>query len=64
MGFVRAASGVLLALWDIQRIFEASYPDGAKRCVAAMRNGELIELSLDYNIESLRRVLDPTRSLR
>ena len=64
MMFLRASSGVLLALWDVKRIFTAEYPDGATRCVATLRNDELVELSRDYTIEALRRALDPVRASR
>ncbi len=61
MNFIRAASGVLLALMDVKRIFTVEHDDRSTRCWAAMRDNELIELSRDYTIESLRRALDPVR---
>jgi hypothetical protein len=64
MNFLRAASGVLIALWDIKRIFTVECADQSTRCVATLRNDELVELSRDYTIEALRRALDPVRASR
>jgi hypothetical protein len=64
MTFLRAASGVLLALIDVKRIFTAECSDKSTRCFAAMRDGEIVELSRDYTIEALRRSLDPVVSRR
>jgi hypothetical protein len=62
--FLRAASGVLLALSGVKRIFQIEGTDQSTRCMAVMWNDELVELSRDYTIEALRRALDPVRAGR
>jgi hypothetical protein len=62
VNFLRANSGVLIALVDVKRIFAAECADKSARVMALMRDGEILELSRDYNIESIRRVLDPCRN--
>jgi hypothetical protein len=46
MNFLRASSGVLIALVDVKRIFAAECADKSTRFMAALRDGEIIELSL------------------
>jgi hypothetical protein len=64
MNFVRTSVGVLIALIDVKRIFTVETADKSTRVMAAMRDDEILELSRDYNIEALRRALDPVRASR
>ena len=65
MGFVRTASGDLVSLVDVSRLYTVEHQGGGHTIVAVLRSdGTLVKLARDYTIESLARALDPVRASR